>query len=234
MIRLGAVLSGILLMQTRGWPTADRWSGHTLPPISMTEIAEGGIQRPHERRLMQAGGEAMCAEEEQERVSLDHIGDRAGLIRTMRNVSFACATCVLETIGSICGETCVAEHLRILLRRPIEPRRCLPWLAKRLSVQGKDVAVAIDAHEPFGLVGPQPNALNDLMVATTNVIAGIWALLYISMGTILALYGELYTESIRHSRVSWARPRATARPLPVGVLHDDARHIFGYRAERLT
>ena len=125
-----------------------------------------------------AGVEPRCSDSEQAELH------QAGLLQSSLNerqiivslinpevqiISNPCLQCVLASVGNVCGEDCLKEHLHIVrhdLIAPVHPiTQCLLPFETRLRMeQAARLAQAIDRRQPFGLssVNKMPLQLADL------------------------------------------------------------------------
>ncbi len=81
-------------------------------------------------------------------------------------VSFACRLCVLATVGSVCGENCIVDHMHMVDRTQISkvrPTPCLPVLSLRLATeQSMRLGYALERSEAFGLSLSSPQGAGGL------------------------------------------------------------------------
>jgi hypothetical protein len=114
-------------------------------------------------------------------VQVASLDNRAGLVAMLVRATAPCASCILATIGHVCGPGCIEARTHLSTERFLADRLlvrpCLPALASRLIAdQSQKLAAAAAAAVPFSLVAAAEFAsppASDLFVPTGKFQYGL-------------------------------------------------------------
>ncbi len=114
------------------------------------------------------------------------VSDRATIVQIVQLVEKDCAMCVLETVSSVCGESCLRDGLGLVTDYPVFPRPCAADLAATLAAaQAGAMRATLESGMPFGL--HIDGLVTDLFVRTDRHENGLP--LYKSVGSSHLMYG---------------------------------------------
>ena len=114
-------------------------------------------------------------------VRVASLDDRAGIVAMLERTTASCASCILATIGHVCGNGCIEARMHISTERfpadRLHLHPCLPELAMRIIAdQSEKLAATVAAAVPFSLVAAATSAsplANDLYVPTGKIQHGL-------------------------------------------------------------